>query len=121
MAGAPTFGTIAPTQVDADVAAMQEPWAGKAVVLLIEKMEPESFFSFRWHPGAPDLDKDYSMEPTTLVTFQLEEVEGSTQLTLTESGFDQLPLAMRKEAFSGNDEGWTIQMKLIAKYLAHAG
>lgn len=115
--GAPTFGAITPTQMDSKVAEMQQPYAGKAVVLLIERMEPETLFSFRWHPGDPDLAADYSKEPTTLVTFQLEEVDGGTQLTLTETGFDQLPPALRKNAFEGNDGGWTIQMTLIAKYL----
>src|SRR5258708_3008608 len=44
----------------------------------IETIEPETLFSFRWHPYAVDLNVDYSHEPTTLITFQLEEVEGGT-------------------------------------------
>ena len=37
----------------------------------VEKIEPEHFFSFRWRPHAIDPNKDYSNEPTTLVTFEL--------------------------------------------------
>src|SRR6185503_13647860 len=40
----------------------------------VERMEPETLFSFRWHPYAVDPKKDYSKEPTTLVEFRLEEV-----------------------------------------------
>jgi hypothetical protein len=74
-------------------------------------------FSLRWHPYAVDLGTDYSGEPTTLVMFELEEVDGGTRLTLSESGFDRIPLARRAEAFTSNQQGWEAQAKLIAKYL----
>jgi hypothetical protein len=48
----------------------------------------------------------------------LAEVAGGTQLTITESGFDALPEARRGDAFEANDEGWSTQSELIAKYLA---
>ena len=41
-------------------------------------------------------------------------------LTLTESGFDRIPLERRAKAFASNDGGWGMQMKLIAEYLANA-
>jgi hypothetical protein len=41
-------------------------------------------------------------------------------LTITESGFNQIPLARRAKAFAANQEGWTAQAKLIEKYLALA-
>jgi hypothetical protein len=75
-------------------------------------------FSFRWHQFAMDSAVDYSKEPTTLVVFQLDEVSGSTKLTVTESGFDQIPIERRAKAFAANEGGWTAQMKLIEKYLA---
>jgi hypothetical protein len=63
---------------------------------------------------------DYSSEPTTLVVFELAEVEGGTLLTITESGFDGIPLARRAQAFTADDGGWTHQTKLIEKYLSRA-
>ena len=84
----------------------------------IDRMEPERLFSFRWHPYAVDPGKDYSAEPTTLVVFELEDVAEGTKLTVTESGFDRIPLERRAKAFRGNEEGWEKQTKLIAKYLA---
>jgi hypothetical protein len=41
-------------------------------------------------------------------------------LTITESGFDRVPLDRRAEAFESNEQGWTIQATLIEKYLARA-
>src|SRR5438445_7763289 len=85
--------------------------------MLVERIEPERYFSYRWHPYAVDPAVDYSAEPTTLVEFTLEETDGGTALTIVESGFDRLPLARRAEAFRMNDNGWTGQIKQLAKYV----
>jgi uncharacterized protein YndB with AHSA1/START domain len=116
--GATLKGLIVPTTVDDEVARMQEPYAGQAFELMIERIEPERVFAFRWHPFATDKNIDYSKEPTTLVVFALEDAPNGTWLTVTESGFDNIPLERRANAFKANDEGWTKQMELIAKYLA---
>jgi len=117
-AGARVKGKITPTKVDPEVAKMQEPHAGKAFDFLIDRIEPERLFSFRWHPFAIDPGVDYSKEEATLVVFELEEVEGGTLLTVTESGFDQIPLERRARAFAANEGGWEHQTKLVEKYLA---
>jgi uncharacterized protein YndB with AHSA1/START domain len=88
------------------------------VEILIERIEPEQLLSCRWHPYPVDPDVDYSVEPMTLVEFRLEEVSGGTRLTVTESGFDKIPLARRDEAFRMNEGGWTEQMKNIEQYVA---
>jgi uncharacterized protein YndB with AHSA1/START domain len=121
VAGKETAGRIAPTQVDPEVARMQEPYAGVAWRVQVERIEPMRLFSFRWHPGAVEPGYDYSREPTTLVTFELADAEGGTLLTITETGFEQLPLARREDARTGNAEGWTHQLRLIEKYLAREG
>jgi uncharacterized protein YndB with AHSA1/START domain len=86
--------------------------------MLIERIEPERYFAYRWHPYAVDPDVDYSSQPTTLVEFRLEEAAGGTVLTVVESGFDRIPLARRAEAFRMNDGGWTEQMKNIERYVS---
>lgn len=118
VAGKPLRGRIAPTKVDPAVAESQKPHAGKPFDITVDRIEPEHTFSFRWHPYAVDPKVDYSTEPTTLVVFHLEDAPGGTRLTLTESGFDGIPIARRAEALSMNDGGWTAQMTLIEKYLA---
>jgi len=85
--------------------------------LQIERIEPETRFTYRWHPYAVDPKVDYSKEPTTLVEFTLEEVAGGTKLVVVESGFDRIPEARRAIAFKSNGEGWAIQVANIAEYL----
>jgi uncharacterized protein YndB with AHSA1/START domain len=85
----------------------------------IETMEPERHFSFRWHPFAIDPNTDYSAEPTTLVSFTLEDAAGGTKLTIVESGFDAIPAARRAAAFSSNSAGWDGQAKNLQKFLAN--
>jgi uncharacterized protein YndB with AHSA1/START domain len=85
---------------------------------VVERVEPERLFSFRWHPYAVDPKMDYSQEPQTLVEFRLEKTAAGTLLTVTESGFDKIPAARRAEAFPRNDGGWAEQMKNIERYVA---
>jgi uncharacterized protein YndB with AHSA1/START domain len=120
VAGTRLVGRIRPTEVDPDVAKLQEEHRDKPFEWTIERIEPTKHMSFRWHPFAVDPNHDYSAEPTTLIVFELEKVQGGTQLTITESGFDGIPLARRAEAFAANSEGWSHQMNLIEKYLAVA-
>jgi hypothetical protein len=42
-------------------------------------------------------------------------------VTVSESGFDQIPIERRAKAFASNEQGWSAQMKLIEKYLALQG
>jgi len=82
----------------------------------IERMEPETLLSWRWHPAAVDPAVDYSHEPTTLVVFELQETQNGTLLSISESGFDQVPTTRRAEAFRLNSGGWDGQMDNIAKH-----
>ncbi|HJZ73066.1 MAG TPA: SRPBCC family protein [Vicinamibacterales bacterium] len=85
----------------------------------IVSMEPESRFSWRWHPGevnAPDV----AHEPTTLVVFELEDVEGGTLVKVIETGFDAIPATRRADAFRSNDGGWGEQMEAIRRHVEAA-
>jgi uncharacterized protein YndB with AHSA1/START domain len=88
------------------------------MTLWIETMEPERFFSFRWHPYAIESGVDLSGEPTTLVTFTLEDAGAGTQLSIVESGFNAIPEARRAKAFTMNSKGWDGQAENIRKFLA---
>jgi uncharacterized protein YndB with AHSA1/START domain len=116
--GATMTAVIVPTTVNQEVAKMQKPYEGISFEIKIEQMQPERLFSFRWHPGAVEPGIDYASEPTTLVVFTLEKAPDGVQLTVTESGFDQIPVARRAKAFSANEGGWTLVIKLIEEYLA---
>jgi uncharacterized protein YndB with AHSA1/START domain len=88
------------------------------MTIWIETIEPERYFSFRWHPYAIEPGVDYSAEPTTLVSFTLEDAGAGTRLTIVESGFDAIPESRRAKAFSMNSSGWSGQAENIRKFLA---
>ena len=85
---------------------------------MIESIEEERYFAFRWHPHAIDPAVDYASEHTTLVEFTLSDASGGTELTVVESGFDRLPEARRATAFRGNAKGWGSQLVNIERHVA---
>ena len=86
--------------------------------IVVERVEPSSLLSYRWHPYAVDPAVDYSAETPTLVTFTLNEApNGATRLTVVESGFDKVPAHRRREAFRMNTEGWDGQIENIVHHV----
>jgi uncharacterized protein YndB with AHSA1/START domain len=95
-------------------------WPGAehlVMTVTVERMEPERFFSFTWHPYAIDPNVDYSSEQPTLVEFTLQPTPTGTLLLLVESGFAAVPAHRRDEAFRMNAQGWAIQMENISQYV----
>lgn len=86
-------------------------------VSVTERMEPERVFAFSWHPNAVDPETDYSAEAKVVVEFTLEPTPDGTRLTITETGYDQIPEPRRLEALRSNQEGWNIQAGHIADYV----
>lgn len=84
---------------------------------VVERMDPEQGFAFRWQPHAVDPDVDYSGDPSTLVEFHLKEAGEGSLLTVTESGFEALPEEQRAKAFVRNEGGWSAQMENIKKFI----
>lgn len=118
VAGETVRCTMVPTRVDPEVAEMQKEFEGLEFDIWVDEVVPEQKLSFRWHPDSVDDDADPETHPRTLVTFELEERDDGVQLTITESGFDQIPLERRAKVFSSNDDGWTHQIRMIGTYLA---
>lgn len=85
--------------------------------ILVDRMEPEHTFAWRWHPAAIEPDVDYASEPMTVVELTLEEKDGGTMLTVVESGFDGVPMSRRQTALRMNTEGWEAQMRNIERHV----
>lgn len=127
IASAKEFGTWFGVQLDGEFAAGATV-RGKVTIkgyehltldMQVGRIEPERYFSYRWHPYPIDPKVDYSTEPTTLVEFRLDEMAGGgTAVTIVESGFDKIPLARRAEAYRMNDQGWAAQAKNLAAYVS---
>lgn len=90
---------------------------GVTLELQVVRMESARAFAYRWHPYAIDPKVDYTKEPTTLVEFQLEDIADGTVVVIVESGFDQIPLSRRMEAFRMNQAGWASQVKNLVRYV----
>ena len=74
-------------------------------------------FSYRWRPYAVKPDIDYAAETPTLVEFRLSPNGAGTRLTVTESGFENVPDYRRAEALEMNTRGWGAQMENIKTYV----
>jgi uncharacterized protein YndB with AHSA1/START domain len=116
--GALVRGKIVGTVADPGIAAAQKQFEGVPFEITVDRIEPQTLISFRWHPHAVDPNADYSHEPTTLIEFTLQDAPNGTILTVVESGFDRIPLARRAKAFTANEQGWGTVIQLVEKYLA---
>jgi uncharacterized protein YndB with AHSA1/START domain len=96
------------------------PYCGVEFFVDVEEMVPEQTFSWRWHPGVKLPEEDLSQEPATLVTFRLEDAEGGTFVTVTETGFDQLFASRRARVFGENDGGWKHQLAALERHFSEA-
>jgi uncharacterized protein YndB with AHSA1/START domain len=86
--------------------------------IVVERIEPQDLMSYRWHPYAVDPAIDYDKEQPTLVTFTLKDAPANrTLLTVTETGFDNVPPHRRLEAFRMNTRGWETQLDRIARHV----
>ena len=110
VAGQATSGRIRPTEVDAQVAELQEPMRGTPMVLHVDVVEPMTRFAFRWNP-------EPGSDVLTRVSFELEPTSDGVALTMTEEGFDELPDEIRARRRADNAAGWEHQGRLLARYL----
>ena len=81
--------------------------------LSIKVVDPMSTFAFSWGiSGAPEGDPRQ-----TYVEFALEPTRSGTRLTVTESGFAQLPDEWLEPSYQGNVEGWGTELDELVAYL----
>lgn len=85
--------------------------------VVVERIDPQDVFAYRWHPYPIGPAVDYNSEEPTSVTFTLSDAPGSgTVLTVVEAGFDKVPPGRRLEAFRMNNNGWEAQLRNIARH-----
>ena len=87
--------------------------------VVVEAMEAQRRFAFRWCPYNEPLEQLGEDPPTTLVEFVLESRPDGTLLTVSESGFEALPDDRdRFTAYRLNEQGWSEQIENIARHVA---
>ena len=92
---------------------MRFAWVGDADEAVIDEVEPPERLVFRWRPEG-------SERPYTTVSIELREAgDGTTELTLTETGFASLPDP--EGSFRGNENGWTEELEELRSFLERNG
>ena len=89
-------------------------WTGGHIAdMRVERVEEPTVFGFTWHIyGLPEDDPR-----RTYVEFTLIPYGAGTRLTVTESGFAQLPGDAHRTAYDGNAGGWASELGELASYL----
>jgi uncharacterized protein YndB with AHSA1/START domain len=119
VAGTLLHARATPTRVDPEMAKMQEPHKGKRLELRVEAVEPQRRLAFRWQPADGEKGAHATGDQNgTLVELEIEVVPEGTRLTVTESGFEAMEPEQRARSLKGNDQGWTMQLRAIALYVA---
>ena len=108
--GSHADGELAPGH---DVHMRWEQYDNAEGTLEIKVVDPLSVFAFGWSiNGAPKDDPR-----RTYVEFVLEPTASGTRLTVTESGFAQLPDEWLEASYQGNSEGWRQELAELVAYL----
>ena len=92
---------------------MRFAWEQGGDEAVIDEIEAPTRFVFRWRPAGLD-------RPFTTVRITLEEVEGGTRITLTESGFASLPDEIHRQSYEGNLHGWAEELEELRALLEDA-
>jgi uncharacterized protein YndB with AHSA1/START domain len=86
---------------------------GFSATLDIKVIDPPHRFAYTWGiMGLPDDDPR-----RTYVEFVLEPTATGTRLTVTESGFAQVPADVYESAYRGNTDGWRSELGELVAYL----
>jgi uncharacterized protein YndB with AHSA1/START domain len=81
--------------------------------LRVERVEEPTVFGYTWSIyGLPEDDPR-----RTYVEFTLEPTSAGTRLTVTESGFAQLPEDSHRKSYDGNVDGWASELGELVDYL----
>ena len=108
--GSHADGQLAPGE---DVRMWWEQYDNGQQTLAIKVVDPMSVFAFCWGiSGAPEDDPR-----RTYVEFALAPTASGTRLTVTESGFAQLPDEWLHATYEGNTEGWRAELDELVAYL----
>jgi uncharacterized protein YndB with AHSA1/START domain len=86
---------------------------GFTAEMRVERVEEPTVFGYTW--GIYGLPADDPRR--TYVEFTLKPAGPGTRLTVTETGFAQLPADIHRTAYDGNTDGWAKELAELAAYL----
>jgi uncharacterized protein YndB with AHSA1/START domain len=80
--------------------------------VLVEHVDKPKTLVYRW---ARDADVDPVPGNSTVVRFDLAEIDGGTRLTVLETGFEEL--SDPQSAHDGNTEGWRAELGELVEFV----
>ena len=86
---------------------------GMTVEMRVERVDEPSVFAYTWR--LPNLPEDDPRR--TYVEFTLETVGHGTLLRVTETGFAQLPVDIRRDTYESHHDGWSRELAELAEHL----
>jgi uncharacterized protein YndB with AHSA1/START domain len=87
--------------------------SGINVEMRVERVEEPSVFAYTWR--LPDLPEDDPRR--TFVEFTLEPAGHGTLLRVTETGFAQLPVEIRRGTYESHNDGWSRELAELVEHL----
>lgn len=88
----------------------------------IEAASPYNYFAYRWVPGGNNFIGEVLTVPHTLVEFRITELEpGRCKVSLTETGFADLPPDIATGSFTQNSNGWDVMLARLQQYFSEEG
>lgn len=83
----------------------------------IEAANPYHYFAYRWVPGGNNFTGNVLSVPHTLVEFRITELApGQCQVSLTETGFTDLPAEIAASSLKQNSNGWDFMLGRLQQY-----
>jgi uncharacterized protein YndB with AHSA1/START domain len=87
--------------------------------VFIQDATPNSYFAYRWVPGGNNFIGDVRTVPNTLVEFRITELEpGRCKVSLTETGFADLPAEIAASSLQQNNNGWDLMLGRLQQYFS---
>jgi uncharacterized protein YndB with AHSA1/START domain len=83
---------------------------------LVTAVRPEALLAFEW-PAYVEDEGVLEDEPWTLVEFRLIPEGEGTRVTITESGFERLPVRVRDRIRRENEGGWEAQAQNLVQHV----
>ena len=89
--------------------------------IYIEDAKPYDYFAYRWIPGASSFFGDVRNVPNTLVEFRIsQQSDNICKVTLTETGFADLPVELMATAVEQNASGWDFMLDRLVNHFEAA-
>jgi uncharacterized protein YndB with AHSA1/START domain len=82
----------------------------------VEVIDPSNRFAFRWRVKGLGPEVPIEANNSTLVMMELTQTSEGTRLTVTESGFSNLPPDLQDFEFHKNESGWDYELNDLSKY-----